>query len=312
MTSDDLENWTPTPAAPRYRAGLKGNLDHTRLIGQSLPFEPVGDQRHLDQVWRLHVSADGALYAGVSEAGLFVSRDRGETSVENEAVSDHPTRDGWMPGFGGMGLHAILTDPANPQRMWVGISAAGVLRTDDGGQSWALKNDGINQDAGCCVHGLAHDPRNPEVIYRQDHRGMYITDNGGDAWRLIEDGLPQATLSDDHVCVFGFAMVFDPKTNAAFAIPLEGDNFRHPPGGRLRVYRTRNSGASWAACANGLPDHCYANILRGAVGLDHADPCGLYFGTSAGQAFMSADGGESFMQLQVTLPRILSVTAYSL
>lgn len=310
VSDDDCKTWRQLEAAPRFPEGVKGNADHTRLIGNSLPFEEVNfDQRHLDQVWRLHVAADGALYAGVSEAGLFVSRDRGESWTAFEALNEHPTRKDWMPGFGGMGLHAILTDPANPERIWAGISAAGLFRSDDGGKSWEMKNEGVNNFGGWCVHGVAHDPAHPNVIYRQDHRGMYRTDDGGDTWVLIENGLPGATLSDDHHCVFGFAMAFDPKTNSAYAIPLQGDNFRHPHEGKLRVFRTRDGGAHWAPCGQGLPDACYANILRGAIALDHADPCGIYFGTTAGQMFASRDG-ESWQALPGTLPRVLSVTAY--
>ena len=312
VVSDDLVNFRQLENGPRYLPGEIGNADHTRLIGQSLPFGPQeAGQRHLDQIWKLHVGAD-ALYAGVSEAGLFRSDDRGETWAPVRGLNDHPTRETWVPGFGGMALHSILSDARNPRRMWAGISAAGVLRTDDGGATWALKNEGINQDAGCCVHGLAHDPQNANTIYRQDHRGMYRTDDGGDTWRLIETGLPVVKLSDDHECVFGFAIDMDAATQSVFAVPLQGDNFRYPPEGKLRVFRTSDGGAHWAPLANGLPEHCYANILRGAMTLDRRDPCGAYFGTTAGAVYGSIDAGESWSTLAINLPRILCVEAFDL
>ena len=311
LVSDDLITFRQLQNGPRYEKGAPGNAEHTRLIGGTLPFgEQDPRQRHLDQIWKLHAAPD-ALYAGVSEAGLFRSADGGETWAPVSGLNDHQTRPDWVPGFGGLGAHSILHDPGDPNRMWVGISAAGVLRSDDGGKSWALKNDGVSQDAGCCVHGLAHDPAKPNTIFRQDHRGMYRTDDGGDTWRLIENGLPVSKLSDDHECVFGFAIGLDPKSQSVFAIPLESDNFRYPHGGKLRVYRTRDGGANWVGLDNGLPDACYANILRGAMALDHRDPCGVYFGTTAGGVYASADGGENWRNLAANLPRILCVEAFA-
>jgi hypothetical protein len=202
MVSDDLRSFRQLESAPRYRPGDRGNRDHTRLIGASLPSAVApADQRHLDQIWTLFAAPD-ALYAGVSEAGLFASHDRGETWASVSGLNDHPGRADWEPGFGGLCLHAILQDGRDPRRLWVGISAAGVLRSDDGGASWELKNDGVSRDSGCCVHAIAHDPAHADLIYRQDHRGMYLTEDGGDHWRLIETGLPRARLSDDRECAF--------------------------------------------------------------------------------------------------------------
>jgi hypothetical protein len=311
MVSDDLRSFRQLPSAPRYAPGDRGNADHTRLIGASLPFgAPAGEQRRLDQIWALHAAPD-ALYAGVSEAGLFVSRDRGESWAAVTGLNEHATRAEWEPGFGGLCLHSILQDGRDPRRLWVGISAAGVLRSDDGGETWDLKNDGVSQDAGCCVHAIAHDPARADLIYRQDHRGMYRSDNGGDSWRLIENGLPRVRLSDEHECAFGFPIAFDPASNCAFAIPLEGDNFRYPPGGALRVYRTRDGGAVWAPAGEGLPRAHYASILRAALAIDHRDPCGIYFGATAGGLYASVDGGEQWTTLAVNLPRILCVKAFA-
>lgn len=214
----------------------------------------------------------------------------------------------------------MLVDGGNPDRLWVGISAAGLFRSDDGGESWTAKNAGIapgdDGEPGAepieayCVHGLAHDPADPDVIYRQDHRGMYLTRDGGDSWQSIEGGLPIGELSGGLRCAYGFPIAFDPGSGSAFAVPLTGDNFRYPPDGRLRVYRTRDQGASWAPNASGLPDDCYASVLRGALAVDELDPCGVYVGTTAGNVYVSRDGGETWMLLPVTLPKVLSVVAF--
>ena len=257
------------------------------------------------------MAAGDAVYAGVSEAGLFRSLDRGRSWQPLRGLNEHPTRPEWIPGAGGLGAHSILvSDDATP-RIWAGISAAGVFRSDDGGETWAEKNDGVNGDAGFCVHGLAHDPANPDLIYRQDHRGYYLTRDGGESWTEIENGLPQAELSDGRVCVFGFAAAYDPRARTAYAIPLAGDNFRYPFDGKLRVYRTSDEGASWVPNASGLPDDCYASVLRGAISLDRLDPCGVYFGTTSGTVHLSNDGGATWSELPQRLPRILSVTAFA-
>lgn len=310
VVSDDFETWRQLENGPRYGPDEAGNEDHNRLIGAGDPLGQFkGGNRHLDQIWKLHAVGD-TIYAGVSEAGLFRSDDRGETWEPVRGLNDHPTRANWLPGAGGLCAHTFLADARHPERMWVGISAAGVFRTDDGGATWTPKNDGISADAGFCIHSLAHDPDNADTIYRQDHRGMYRTDDGGDSWVLIENGLPRAILSDDHECVFGFPVAFDPASDTAFAVPLDGDNFRYPPDGKLRVYRTRDHGAQWETLGRGLPDDCYATILRGAMAVDHLDPCGVYFGTTAGTVYASADGGDSWQQIPGTLPRVLCVEAF--
>ena len=308
--SDDLKTWTQLASGPSYAKGVKGNALHGRIAGG---FVPVGDydmaQRQLDQIWKLHYG-HGKLYAGVSEAGLFMSSDRGETWNPVSGLNDHPTREEWEPGAGGMCLHAILTDETNPDRMWIGISAAGVFRTDDGGTTWQPKNEGIDQDSGFCVHALAHDPKNPNLVYRQDHRGVYISQDGGDVWTLVETGLPQARLGDDRMCSFGFPIGFDPKSKSAFVIPLDGDGLRIPKDGKLAIYRTQSQGQSWTSTSKGLPENIFASVLRGAMAIDSHDPAGVYFGTSSGNLFASADLGESWQEIPASLPRVLSVAAY--
>ncbi len=310
VVTDDFKTYTPLENGPRYEEGERGNDMHNRLMGA---MDPMGakqaTQRYVDQIWKLH-SDSKRLYAGVSEAGLFVSNDLGQSWQPVKGLNDHPSRDNWNAGFGGLCCHSILTDDVNADRLWVGISAAGVFRTDDGGTSWVSANEGVSSDEGYCVHGLAHDPQNAGVIYRQDHRGFYRSDDGGDHWVLIEDGLPIAELTDKHKCVFGFPVVMNVETDSVFAIPLAGDNFRFPKDGELAVFRTRNKGKSWERLDNGLPTEFYTSILRGAMAIDQGPAFGVYFGTSAGQVYASTDGGDTWREAVQGLPKVLCVESF--
>jgi hypothetical protein len=312
MASDDLEHWEQLEGAPRYAEYAKGNEGHNRIIGAMDPmqqFTPGG--RHVDQIWKLFFAGD-TLFAGVSEAGVFRSDDRGKSWRPLRGIDEHPDREGFIPGFGGLCAHSILVDESNPNRIWAGISSAGLFRSDDGGETFHSKNEGVNSSGeGWCVHSVAHDPRKADTIYRQDHRGVYRSDDGGDSWVVIENGLPESDLGDDHRCSFGFVMEMDSRTDSAFIIPLEGDSFRFPHAGRLAVYRTQDRGESWQSFDRGLPRDCYANVLRGAMAVDGADPCGVYFGTTGGSVFASADRGESWQSIASDLPKILAVEAFA-
>lgn len=315
FASDDLTEWKQLASAPRYRPEDRGNAEHHQIVSQ-MDFTGLlkGGGRFVDQIWTLHF-AHGALYAGVSEAGLFVSRDRGESWQPIGGFNNHPSRDTWVPGFGGLGAHTILTDAKNPNRMWVGVSSAGLFRTDDAGKTWNPKNKGVNPATdegaaatGQCVHHAAHDPNNANVIFRQEHRGVHRSDDGGDNWRVIEDGLPVAELSDGHRCSFGFPMVMDRRSGAVFVAPLDGDNFRFPRNGQLAIYRTTD-GAHWQAKTAGLPGQCFTAILRGSMAADQKG--GVYFGTASGTLYGSDDLGESWRELASGLPRIQSVEVFA-
>jgi hypothetical protein len=314
FTSDNLMDWSQMASAPRYRPEDRGNPDHHRIVG-AFDFEGKlkAGGRFVDQIWTL-VWAHGALYAGVSEAGLFVSKDRGESWQPIDGFNEHPSRANWMPGAGGLGAHTFLIDGKNPQRMWAGVSAAGFFRSDDGGKTWHPKNKGVNPavesapaSTGQCVHSVAHDPNNANIMFRQEHRGMHRSDDGGDTWHVIEDGLPVGELSDGHRCSFGFASTMDRKAGVVFVVPLEGDNFRFPPNGQLAVYRTQD-GKLWRAMKNGLPANHFSAVLRGAIASDQDS--GVYFGTASGEVFASSDLGETWQQVARGLPRITSVEAF--
>ena len=287
--SDDLETWHQINDGPSYE-GIEG--------------------RKLQQIWRI-ASSNGRVYAGVSEAGLFASSDDGATWIPVDALNNHPTRNGWQPGLGGLCAHAILIDPANKERLWCGISAVGVFRTDDGGRTWVPKNEGvtavledkIHDGIGYCVHGLAMDPTDSNRLYRQDHRGMYRSTDAGDTWTRNEEGLPAG---------FGFPLVADPSTGWLYAVPLESDEYRMPTNGVLAVYRSTDRGDTWEALTNGLPDqHAYAGVLRGAMASDGRDPSGIFFGTTSGSVHVSIDAGDSWRTLPIQLPRILCVRAFA-
>lgn len=274
------------------------------------PTYPDGGDRRLRQIWTLKENR-GVLYAGVQDAGLFTSADGGRTWAPVSGLNNHETRGGWMPGAGGLCCHALLFSDDDPNRIWCGISAVGVFRTDDGGDTWVPKNRGVSvvledkehKGIGTCVHGLAQDPADPNRIYRQDHSGMYRSTDGGDHWERNENGLPSA---------FGFPVVIDPGGRALFAVPQESDEHRVPAGGALRVFRSADRGDSWRSASAGLPSaNAWGTVLRGAMCVDDLDPGGVYVGTTAGTVHASADLGENWINLPVHFPRILHMSAWS-
>jgi hypothetical protein len=272
------------------------------------------DARGLKAIWYLapgHAAQPGVLHAGIEPAGLFTSRDFGGSWHAVESLNDHPTSGSWQPAGGGLALHSIIVDPMEPSRLYCAISAGGVYRSDDGGASWQPKNRGTRADflpermppTGQCVHKLLLHPLRPERLYQQNHCGVYRSDDCGDSWTEITSNLP----SD-----FGYALALDPRdADTLFVIPEESSHMRATIDGRLRVYRSRDAGASWQSLENGLPQqHAYVQILRDAFAADTLEPLGLYFGTSSGHLFASRDGGESWTMVAGFLPKILSVTAW--
>jgi photosystem II stability/assembly factor-like uncharacterized protein len=281
----------------------------------ALPAWAPESSREMRQIWTLVCADRGAgrgerLYAGVDDAGLFASDDRGRTWRGLDGLNEHPTRASWYPGAGGLCLHAVLIDPRDPRRIWTAISSVGVLRSDDGGATWEHKNAGIPPmledpelpEIGRCVHALAADPDDADTIWRREHNGMFRTRDGGERWERVEHGLGSW---------FGFPLALDRRTKHLYDVPLESDEHRVMPGGAMALYKSTDGGASWHALRGGLPQqHAYAGVLRGALALDHRDPCGVVFGTTAGAVFASRDAGATFARLDCTLPRILSVELY--
>lgn len=287
------------------------DLGETWEAVEKSPSYPEESGRELKQVWCVvpgRASEPETLYAGVDEAGLFVSHDGGDTWTEIEGLTRHETRENWFPGKGGMCLHTILPDPTDSERMWVAISAVGVFRTDDGGETWRLQNTGVTptvedeefEQLGRCVHRLVHDPENPEHLYQQNHAGVYRSRNGGETWERIENGLPTQ---------FGFPMVMHPRERETlYTVPLESDEYRLTSDGKPAVYRTTNAGDSWEPLRDGLPGDSYITVLRQAMTVDEQSPAGIYFGTTGGNIFYSNDAGDSWDEIPCNLPRIFSLS----
>lgn len=269
----------------------------------------------LKQIWQIELGnpeQEDTLYCGVEPAALFRSDDAGANWLLVKGLYDHPHRPQWQPGGGGLCLHTILPDPADTKRMHIAISTGGVYRTDDGGETWEVKNVGVRAqfmppdqqypEFGQCVHKIVSHPANPKRLFLQNHWGLYRSDDGADSWTDIANGVP----SD-----FGFALVIDHNdADSAFIIPLESDEFRCTPEAKLRVYRTRNAGASWEALANGLPqENAFETVLRDGMGADEMNPTGIYFGTRNGKLFGSNDTGESWRVIEEGLPPVVCVKA---
>jgi len=274
---------------------------------------PEGADSSVKQIWQIslgHKDEPDTLYCGVEPAALFKSTDAGATWSLEKGLYDHPHRPLWQPGGGGLCLHTILPDPDNSKRMHIAISTGGVYRTDDGGANWQPRNVGVRAqflppdqwypEFGQCVHKIVSHPSNPDRIFLQNHWGLYRTDDAGDSWKDIANGVP----SD-----FGFALEIDNQDpNTAFIVPLESDEFRCTPEGKLRVYRTRNAGDSWEPLANGLPqENAFETVLRDAMTGDQSQPMGLYFGTRNGKLFGSSNTGESWRSITEGLPAITCV-----
>ncbi|HLI29414.1 MAG TPA: sialidase family protein [Chloroflexota bacterium] len=267
------------------------------------------------RVWHLEPSPTDpdTVYAGVEDAALFRSTDGGQSWHELPGLRRHGSGPFWQPGAGGLCLHTILLDPTDPQRLIVAISAAGAFRSDDGGQHWRAINRGLRSagipdptaEVGHCVHRLAMHPSRPNVLFMQKHWDVMRSDDGGASWYEISGNLPTD---------FGFPIVVhahEPET--VYVVPLRSDAERFPLDGRLAVYRSRTGGHEWEPLTHGLPQRdCYVNVLRAGMAVDALDPCGVYFGTTGGQVYVSADAGERWMPIVRDLPAVLSVTVQTL
>jgi photosystem II stability/assembly factor-like uncharacterized protein len=267
------------------------------------------------RVWHLEPSLDDpdTVYAGVEDASLFRSTDGGKAWEELPALRNHPSSPSWNPGAGGLCLHTIILDATHPERIITAISSAGAFRSDDSGKSWRPINHGLRSEyipdpdaeIGHCVHSIAMHPSRPDVLFMQKHWDVMRSDNSGDEWHEISGDLPTD---------FGFAIdvhAHEPET--VYVVPITSDSDHFVPDGKLRVYRSRTGGNEWEALTKGLPQQdCYVNVLRDAMAVDSLDSCGVYFGTTGGQVYASADAGDSWMPIVRDLPSVLSVEVQTL
>jgi hypothetical protein len=267
------------------------------------------------RVWHLEPSLTDpdTVYAGVEDAALFRSTDGAQNWQELPRLRGHESGPSWMPGAGGMGLHTILQDPTNEGRMFIAISAAGVFRTDDAGQTWRPMNRGLHSEyipdpeaeVGHCVHRIAMHPSRPNVLFMQKHWDVLRSDDAGETWREVSGNLPTD---------FGFPIdvhAHEPET--IYVVPIKSDSEHFPPDGKLRVYRSRTGGDEWEPLTTGLPQsYCYVNVLRDAMAVDSLESCGVYFGTTGGQVYASTNGGDNWMPIVRDLPAVLSVEVQTL
>ena len=304
-SSDGGKSWEPVGNNFAYE-GVPGT--HQWYDGTPHPWE-------FKRVWHLEPSLTDpdTVYAGVEDAALFRTTDGGRSWREISGLRGHGSGPHWQPGAGGMCLHTILLDPVDPKRMFIAISAAGAFRTDDGGETWRPINQGLKSEyipdptaeVGHCVHRLAMHPSRPNVLFMQKHWDVMRSNDAGGSWHEVSGNLPTD---------FGFVIdvhAHEPET--IYVVPIKSDAEHFPPDGQLRVWRSRTGGNEWEPLTKGLPQsNCYVNVLRDAMAVDSLESCGVYFGTTGGQVYASADGGDTWSAIVHDLPPVLSVEAQTI
>jgi len=267
------------------------------------------------RVWHLEPSLtdSNTVYAGVEDAALFRSTDGAASWQELSGLRGHGTGPHWQPGAGGMCLHTVILDRNDPGRIYIAISAAGAFRTDDSGKTWKPINRGLrsqflpdqDSEVGHCVHHVAMHPSRPGVLFMQKHWDVMRSDDAGENWKEVSGNLPTD---------FGFVIdvhAHEPET--IYVVPIKSDGEHYPPDGKLRVYRSRTGGNEWEALTKGLPQsNCYVNVLRDAMAIDSLDSCGVYFGTTGGQVYLSSNAGDNWAPIVRDLPPVLSVEVQTL
>lgn len=316
-SDDGGKTWNPPGTKPEdlvgpggMPKGVSNQFVYDGTPGTHQWYDGTQHPWEFKRIWHLEPSLTDrdTVYAGAEDAALFVSTNGATSWTELSGL--RKVKPGlWSPGAGGMGLHTIIIDPKNPRRIYIAISAAGAFRTDDGGATWKPINKGLKSnyelpdsdaEVGHCVHRIALHPSQPDVLFMQKHWDVMRSDDAGDVWREVSGDLP----SD-----FGFPIdvhAHEPET--IYVVPITSDSLHYPPEGKLRVYRSRTGGGDWEALTKGLPQQdCYVNVYRDAMAVDSLDPCGVYFGTTGGQVYGSADGGDSWQPIVRDLPAVLSV-----
>lgn len=288
------------------------NFGKTWENAKTPPRFAEGSNLNVENVWHVEpgpADEPDVVYAGVAPAALFRSDDGGNNWQINENLNNHPTRPKWQPGAGGLCLHSIVLDPSRRKRMYVGISAVGVFKSDDAGQTWNVKNKNVRADFapekypefGQCVHKLVMDPKKSSNLYQQNHCGVYSSEDGAENWTEISKGLPSG---------FGFPMAAHPHDSERFyVVPEQGDFLRIVANKQFAVYETENAGKTWRKRNKGLPAHdAYVGCYREGLTTDQMDPAGVYVGSRMGHLFGSADEGKTWRLMAEWLPPIYSVS----
>ncbi len=304
-SNDGGRTWEPMGNAFTYE-GATGS--HEWYDGTPHPWE-------FKRVWHLEPSLTDpdVVYAGVEDAALFRTTDGATSWHELPGLRNHGSGSKWTPGAGGLCVHTVILDPANPQRLFVAISAAGAFRSEDSGESWKAINQGLRSnhipdgtaEIGHCVHHVAQHRARPHVLFMQKHWDVMRSDDAGDNWVEVSGNLPTD---------FGFPIdIHAHEPDTIYVVPIKSDSEHYPPDGKLRVYRSRSGGNEWEALTTGLPQQdCYVNVLRDAMSVDTLDSCGVYFGTTGGQVYASPDGGDTWSAIARDLPPVLSVEVQTL
>jgi photosystem II stability/assembly factor-like uncharacterized protein len=319
-SSDSGATWSLAKlSSGQMDAWAANDPDFAAMIGWQDSPAPFGDTLH--SVWSLH-HAHGRLHAGTKPAELLTSTDGGVTWEANAALAEFPDRADWSPGAAGLTLHTLVSDPDDPSKFWLAISAAGVFATEDGGKSWERRNRLSNAEActdhshpaaprdgqtGHCVHNMVRartGPAGSETLYQQNHHGTWRSRDGGRTWDDIGRGLPST---------FGFPIAVHPHDpDTIWVVPLNGDvQGRYPPGASAAVWVSNDAGETWSAQHSGLPTkNCYFTVLRQAMTTDRQPQPGVYFGTNTGSIFATTDGGETWDEIARHLPTVLGMEAF--
>ena len=319
-SDDGGKSWTtpgggPATSPDGMPKGESNKFVYEGQVGTHKWYDGTQHPWEFKRVWHLEPSLTDAdtVYAGVEDAAIFRSTDGGKNWHELPGLRGHGTGPKWQPGAGGMCLHTIILDPSDPGRMFIAISAAGAFRTDDGGESWKPINQGLRSpyipdqtaEVGHCVHHIAMHRKRPGVLFMQKHWDVMRSDNAGDSWQEVSGNLPTD---------FGFVIdvhAHEPET--IYVVPIKSDGEHYPPEGKLRVYRSRTGGNEWEPLTQGLPQSdCYVNVLRDSMAIDSLDSCGVYFGTTGGQVYASADAGDTWAPIVRDLPPVLSIEVQTL